>query len=93
MNQVNEVNEVVMTGIMKIIDNSNNKNWSGTMTNLNERLMKVLPENQIMILPKSPAALRMVLNKVINRIRNRSVSVKFSRTPDRIRNRIVKFSR
>jgi hypothetical protein len=57
--------------------------WVGTMTQLNEVLqnrLHTLPENW----PGSASALRVALNKAVNRIRNAGVSVRFSRSKTRL---------
>ncbi len=86
------VDEAVMHGVLSII-NGNTKVWSGTMTELNATLSRVLGRKQSRVLPGSPGALRVVLNRVVNRLRNRRLSVRFARTTDHTRTRFVKFTR
>lgn len=88
-NKITTTNEVVIEGVLKVI---NNKNWTGTMTELNSTLSKVLGRKQSQILPGSPSALRMVLNRVVNRLRVRGISVRFARTNDHTRTRYVRFA-
>lgn len=85
-----DVHDVVLNGVVKLIET--NDIWTGTMTDLNSALGRVLGRKQATVLPGSPGALRMVLNRVINRIRNRSIGVKFVRTSDHTRTRLVKFT-
>lgn len=85
------VDNLVLNGVLKLLDN-NNYSWIGTMTELNRVLAKKLGA-QSKYLPKSPSALRVVLNRVVNRLRNRKVSVKFARTTDHVRTRYVTFTR
>jgi len=85
----NDVNEIVFRGIVSVL--SSHGNWSGTMTGLSKALNRVLSKHQRTLLPSSPSTLRLVTNKVINRLRNRGISVKFGRTPDKMRTRFVKF--
>ena len=87
--KTNSTNEMVIEGVLKVI---NNKNWSGTMTELNSNLSKVLGRKQSKVLPGSPSALRMVLNRVVNRLRCRGISVRFARTNDHTRTRYVRFA-
>jgi hypothetical protein len=87
------VDEAVMTGVLSIISGNNARTWTGTMTGLNSNLKKVLGRRQSQVLPGSPGALRIVLNRVVNRLRNRKISVRFARTTDHTRTRFVKFSR
>lgn len=87
------VDEAVMTGVLSIIPSNNAKTWTGTMTGLNSILKKVLGRRQSQVLPGSPGALRTVLNRVVNRLRNRKISVRFGRTTDHMRTRFVKFAK
>jgi hypothetical protein len=83
----NKVEDAILTGVLTILDK--NRIWTGTMTALNKELVKNLGKKTA--LPRSPSALRIVLNRVVNRLRNRGVSIKFGRTTDHMRTRYVKF--
>jgi hypothetical protein len=83
----NDVENTVLQGILKVIDKD--KMWIGTMTDLRSRLVVNLGKKAT--LPQSPSALRVVLNRVVNRLRNSGVSVKFGRAANRIRTRYVRF--
>ena len=87
------VDDVVLNGILEVLKKNNAKVWSGTMTELNSALVRVLGRSRSQILPGSPGALRTVTNRVVNRLRNRKISVKFVRTTDHTRTRLVKFTR
>jgi hypothetical protein len=87
------VDNVVLGGILTVLDRSNVRSWSGTMTQLQATLVRIIGKKRSIVLPGSPGALRVVVNRVVNRLRSRSVSVKFSRTPDHARTRFVRFSR
>jgi hypothetical protein len=87
------VDDVVLTGILTVLVRSNVRIWSGTMTELQTALSRVLGKGRSRVLPGSPGALRVVVNRVVNRLRARSVSVRFARTPDHARTRFVRFSR
>ena len=91
--RIMSVDEAVMTGVLSIINGNNARTWTGTMTELNSILKKVLGRRQSQVLPGSPGALRIVLNRVVNRLRNRRIGVRFARTTDHTRTRFVKFSR
>ena len=86
------VSEVVFTKLNTVMNNQSGSNWVGTMTNLMSALNRVSSKRQRSILPKSPSALRLVINKVANRLRSRGIGVKFGRTPDHARTRFVKFT-
>jgi hypothetical protein len=75
-----------------VLVRSNVRTWSGTMTGLRAALNRVLGKGRSRVLPGSPGALRVVVNRVVNRLRARGVSVKFTRTPDHVRTRYVRFS-
>lgn len=87
------VNDVVLNGILEVVKKNNAKVWLGTMTELNSALVRVLGRKRSEILPGSPSALRTVTNRVVNRLRNRKISVKFVRTTDHTRTRLVRFTR
>lgn len=92
--QVNSVEDVVFNGVMSVLSNiKKGSSWIGTMTALDAELITRLSKKESQMLPASPSALRVVLNRVVNRLRNRSISVKFGRTTDNTRTRFVKFSR
>ena len=90
--QINLSDDVVLGGILAVLSRSNVGSWSGTMTQLQTALVRVLGKKNS-TLPGSPGALRVVINRVVNRLRSRSVSVRFFRTPDHARTRLVRFSR
>lgn len=87
------INDIVLNGVLMVLDRNNVGSWSGTMTELQTALVRALGKKHSAVLPGSPGALRVVLNRVVNRLRTRSVTVRFTRTPDHARTRIVQFSR
>lgn len=80
--------EIIINGVMQMAQRGGT--WSGTMTSLQRELSREVGANR-KSLPGSPSALRVALNRVVNRLRNRRVSVKFIRANDRARTRTVKF--
>ena len=68
--------ENVLNGVLTVLDEY--EVWTGTMTDLNKELVRNLGRQ--VKLPKSPSALRVALNRVVNRLRSRGISVKFGRT-------------
>lgn len=86
------VDDTVLGGILAVIGNSNAKVWTGTMTKLSTTLAKTLGRKSSSMLPGSPGALRVVINRVVNRLRNRKISVRFLRTTDHARTRLVRFT-
>ena len=88
-----DVNEMVFQSIVTIVDKQPNvSSWTGSMTNLMSALNRVLNKQQRSLLPGSPSALRLVVNRVTNRLRNRGIGVRFGRTTDHGRTRFVKFT-
>jgi hypothetical protein len=87
------VDEIVLSKIITIVSNQSGSRWTGTMTNLTTALNRVLSRKQRTLLPRSPGALRVVINRVVNRLRNRGIGVRFSRTTDHARTRYVRFTR
>lgn|SRR5271169_4245188 len=86
------VDEVILNGILTMLDKQAQHSWIGTMTELDVALERVLGRKHSNSLPGSPGALRVAVNRVINRLRSRRVSVKFSRTKDHARTRLVSFA-
>jgi hypothetical protein len=86
-----EINELVFTKVSTMVNNQFGRNWTGTMSNLMVALNRLSSRRQREALPGSPSALRVVINKVTNRLRSRGIGVKFGRTTDHTRTRYVKF--
>lgn len=86
------INDTVLNSILTVVDSKNARVWVGTMTELKSALGRVLGRRRS-VLPGSPGALRVVINRVVNRLRNRGVSVRFLRTTDHARTRLVRFAR
>jgi hypothetical protein len=86
----NETNstDLVFHSVLSLLEKGN---WSGTMTQLGNILRKNLSRETRKVLPRSSSALRLTLNRVVSRIRNQGVSVKFVRSSDSTRTRLVKF--
>lgn len=82
----NDVSDVIVNGVKKMVQRRTSS-WIGTMTDLND----VLESKVSARLPGSPSALRVTLNTVINRLRNAGISVRFYRSSDRTRTRLVEF--
>ena len=87
---VNNVNDVIFRGVLSVVERHSAGHWNGTMTELNTTLNRVLSKKQRTMLPGSPGALRMVINKITNRLRNKGMSVRFGRTKDHMRTRFVR---
>lgn len=83
----NEVDNLVVDGIINVSHKS--PDWTGTMTDLSVELVKIIGRKNKNLLPGSASALRRVIDRNIGRIRNRKVSIKFTRTIDRNRTRLV----
>ena len=90
---INSVDDIVFRSVSSIIERQTDGIWIGTMTELNTALNRVSSKRQRTILPGSPGALRVVINRVINRLRNRGIGVRFIRTTDHTRTRLVRFAR
>jgi hypothetical protein len=86
------IDEIVLSKVNTIVENQFGSRWTGTMTNLMTAINRVSSKRQRGILPGSPSALRVVINRVANRLRNRGIGVKFSRTTDHARTRYVRFT-
>lgn len=82
--------DLVLVAVLDFLDK--HPNWIGTMTALRKRLLTNVSKINARYLPGSPSALRVVMNKIVNRLRCRRISVKFGRTSDRTRTRFVKLT-
>lgn len=91
-NRTNIVDGVIFRGINSIVGRQAEGTWIGTMSELNTALNRVLSKKQRTLLPGSPGALRVVINRVTNRLRNRGIGVRFGRTTDHSRTRFVRFA-
>lgn len=81
------VDNVIVEGFRSFA--SSNPNWQGTMTQLSKKISRTLSRSEKNYLPGSASALRKVIDRNLRRIRSRGISVKFARTPDRMRTRLV----
>ncbi len=86
---INNVDDIVFRSISSVVEREDM--WIGTMTELSAAINRVASKRQRTILPGSPSALRIVINRVVNRLRNRGISVKFIRSSDHGRTRLVRF--
>lgn len=91
--KINSVDNIVLESILNTLEGANLHKWQGTMSELKLKLFLGLTKSKRSNLPGSPSALRVVINRIVNRLRTRGVSVKFGRTNDRTRTRFVKFAR
>lgn len=90
--KTNVVDNMIFRGVNSIIERQSRGIWIGTMSELNTALNRVLSKKQRTLLPGSPGALRVVINRVANRLRNRGIGVRFGRTTDHSRTRFVRFA-
>jgi hypothetical protein len=84
--------ELIFTKINTVLSGQSGSNWTGTMSKLMTAIRKVSSKQQRDQLPGSPSALRVVINRIANRLRNRGVGVRFGRTTDHARTRYVRFT-
>jgi hypothetical protein len=87
-NKLNAREELVLSAVLSFV--GTNPTWTGTMTALRNRLVKAVGKSASDF-PRSPAALRITLNRVVGRIRTRKISVKFGRTHDHAGLKFVQF--
>lgn len=80
-NEISTVDDIVLRGIMSVVE-SLSMAWRGTMTELFTDVNRMLSKKQRLQSPGSPSALRVVLNRIVNRLRSRGISVKFGRASD-----------
>lgn len=85
----NDVSNTIFSGVKSIVRRRTTP-WVGTMTDLGDALenrVNSMPANW----PGSASALRVALNRVVNRLRNAGISVRFTRSTDHTRTRLVEF--
>lgn len=85
------VSNALLSGVRTIV-NRRSTPWVGTMTELNAVLVSALRNKVPANWPGSPSALRVALNRVIRRVRGERISVRFTRSTDHSRTRLVEFS-
>jgi|ERR1035437_6062679 hypothetical protein len=88
------VNDVVLNGVLAMLNSKRNTSdtWVGTMTDVGNAITTVMGRNTKKSMPGSPSALRVVLNRIAQRLRTRGIGVRFGRATDRTRTRFVKFT-
>ncbi len=87
----NSVSNKLLNGVITIV-NRRTQPWTGTMTELDLALVNLMHGSTPTNWPGSPSALRVALNRVVKRIRGAGISVRFSRSTDHSRSRLVEFS-
>lgn len=80
----------IATRIVSLLNRRENGTWKGTMTDLNRVI--TAGRTPIEEWPGSPGALRRVINYIRPALVRAGVRMNFSRTPDRIRTRLVTFT-
>lgn len=83
---VNQVENTLVNGVVSVVRRRTTP-WVGTITELNSVLVKKF--GTVENWPRSASALRVSLNKVVNRIRSRGVSIQFVRDTNKERTRLV----
>jgi hypothetical protein len=90
------VDDIVLNSVLTMLKSGPNT-WIGTMTEVSNNIGPItsmtVGKKARMYLPGSPAALRVVLNRIAQRLRSRGIGVKFGRTTDHTRTRFVRFAR
>lgn len=81
-NTQSTVNETLFRGVIEMLKRQSS--WEGTMTDLNRVLVKRVGKQVKSVWPGSPSALRVSFNRVVNRLRNAGVSVRFVRSEHRL---------
>lgn len=88
---INATKDVVRERVIALIDRK--EQFEGTMTQLNRAITSGIRRSVPAVWPGSPSVLRKVLNKVVSSLRKSGVSVKFMRTSDHERTRMVVLGR
>jgi hypothetical protein len=80
-----DIDNLVLNQILSIVRYNNTdkvptREWKGTMTSLRKRILSKTNKLDKDLVPTTPQQLRLVMNRIANRIRTRGISVKFGRT-------------
>ena len=86
-----QISDSILAGVLALLNRRSSGEWVGTMSELDNSLTRVLGKRVPRNWPGSPSALRVALNKAVNRLRVKKIAVKFGRTSDHSRTRYVKF--
>ena len=81
-----EISNVLFNGVRSLVRRRATP-WVGTMTDLENQLSNHLMNTKAGIpaeWPRSPSAMRIALNVVVNRLRNDGISIRFSRSYERL---------
>ena|ERR1700743_2498848 len=89
LNSESNVHDTIFHGVKTMLKRRSTP-WVGTVSQLSQALQKRFGQTKNW--PGSASAFRVALNKVLARLRNAGVSIKFTRATDRTRTRLVKFS-
>lgn len=84
------ISDVIVETTATFVTKSNK--WQGTMTDLRKSLSRILGKQTPETWPGSPSALRVLLNKNLSRLRKRGITVRFTRSTDRNRTRLVQLT-
>lgn len=86
---VSEIQERIIAVLSR--KGGDNNKWIGSMTELDRALRNVIRTKTPSNWPSSPSVMRKVLNNAVYSLRRSGVSIKFSRTTDHMRKRVVEF--
>lgn len=90
-NNVRTVSNTLLSGVRTIV-NRRVTPWVGTMTDLETAVVNAVRGRVPANWPASPSALRVALNRAVRRIRGEGISVRFTRSTNHSRTRLVEFS-
>lgn len=86
------IDNIVLNAVVSFVESKKTKTseMTYTMTQLNNAIIKTIGKKTVEQWPGSPAALRVVLNRLVNKLRARKVSLSFSKTAGSNSKRVVK---
>lgn len=83
---------VFLSGVVRLLARTKTSQWSGSMTELETSLRKVVRRQNI-VWPSNPRATRAVVDRILPELKKLGVKVRFGRTSDHHRKRFVEFGR
>jgi hypothetical protein len=79
------VDDMVLNAVVSYL--SNVSEVKNTITNITKAMISNMPNKERKMFPTHPATVRVILNRITNRLRSRGITIQFSRGSDSMRTR------
>ena len=74
------VDNIILNAVQNVVSKRGDKGIDATLTQVQKTIYTNISKEDRKILPKSPSSLRIVLNRIINRLKVRGIRLNFTRT-------------